>query len=229
MVQEVTLPNASRSKDPVGYMCHGTVFLLPDTPGLALGKRTVFAERISNDGTHVAFNKDSILIKLGELPPYAVTAELCTPKPSAFSSNGVPIKGSYWCRQEGHYLEWRWGPISTNGRNEEAAINLSLLVTNKIDGRSGFSIRGIAQILTPEGEGVYWEFVDIHFLPVFEGDSKGIGYAAYGSAFAICRDHSKVSAFRPGLSAAIAWPGMGSDHHFSSFRDSALLAWIETG
>lgn len=68
VVQEVTLPNASRPKDPVGYMCRGTVFLLPDTPALALGKRTVFAERISKDGPHVAFNKDSILIKLGELP-----------------------------------------------------------------------------------------------------------------------------------------------------------------
>lgn len=229
-VQEVTLPNVSSPDDPLGYTRRGTVVVPPDTPGLAVGKLTVFAERISKDGPHVAFNKDSVVIKLGQLPPQAVTAELCTAKPSTFFSNGIPIGGSFWCRQEGHYLEWRWGPIATQGKVEEAAINLSLLVTNKIDGGCGFSIRVIAQILTPDGERVYSNFVDIRnpFLPVFDGNSKGIGYAAYGALSLPVEIVQRYQLFTQGFRLRIAWPGMRSNYHFAGSQDSALLAWIET-
>ncbi|MEM1692250.1 MAG: hypothetical protein QXK45_06240 [Thermofilaceae archaeon] len=229
MVQEVTLPNVSPPEDPVGYLCRGTVVIPPDAPGLSVGKLTVFAERMSNDGPHVAFNKDSLVIKVLPPPPEASREELRTAPPSAFFSNGILIQGNRWCRQEGHYLEWHWEPLSVNGTVEEAAINLSLLVTNKVDGGSGFSVRVIVQILTPKGEGVYSSFVDLRnpFLPVFAGNSKGVGYAAYGALSLPPDLIERHELFTQGFRLRIAWPGMRSDYHFAGSQASALLAWIE--
>ena len=63
-VQEVTLPNVSPPTDPVGYTCLGAVVIPRSTPGLATGTLTVFAERISPAGPHVAFNRESIVIRV---------------------------------------------------------------------------------------------------------------------------------------------------------------------
>lgn len=229
VVQEVTVPNVSPPEDPVGYLCRGTVIIPADTPGLAVGKLTVFAERISEDGPHVAFNKDSLVLKIVQPPTAVSQEELRTAQPATFFSNGALIQGSYWCRQEGHYLEWRWGPIHLAGRVQEAALNVSLLVTNRENGGSGFSIRVIVRLLTPEGEGVYSSFVDIRnpFLPVFAGDTKGIGYAAYGALSIPVEILERYQLFARGFGLRIAWPGMHSDYHFAGSQTSALLAWIE--
>lgn len=72
VVQEVTLPNVSPPEDPVGYTCRGTVVIPADTPGLAVGKLTIFAERISADGPHVAFNKESMILRVAQPPVSAV-------------------------------------------------------------------------------------------------------------------------------------------------------------
>lgn len=63
-VQEVTLPNVSSPTDPLGYTCRGTVVIPRSTPGLAAGAMTVYAERISPSGPHVAFNQESILVRV---------------------------------------------------------------------------------------------------------------------------------------------------------------------
>jgi len=67
-VQEVTLPNASSPADPLGYTCRGTVVIPRSTPGLAAGAMTVYAERISPSGPHVAFNRESILVRAADVP-----------------------------------------------------------------------------------------------------------------------------------------------------------------
>jgi len=73
VVQEVMLPNVSPSEDPVGYICRGTLVIPADTPGLAVGKLTIFAERISPSGPHVAFNKDSMILRVAQPPVSVVT------------------------------------------------------------------------------------------------------------------------------------------------------------
>lgn len=65
-VQEVELPNAPPPEDPVGYTCRGTVVIPRDTPGLVSGTLTVFAERISPSGPHVAFSLGSIVVRVVE-------------------------------------------------------------------------------------------------------------------------------------------------------------------
>ena len=63
-VQDVTLPNVSPPGDPVGYTCQGVVVIPRSTPGLASGTLTVFAERTSPAGPHVAFNLGSVVVRV---------------------------------------------------------------------------------------------------------------------------------------------------------------------
>jgi len=78
-VQEVTLPNVSSPTDPLGYTCSGIVLIPRSTPGLAAGAMTLYAERISPSGPHVAFNQESILVRVAE----ASTAEDLLVAPSS--------------------------------------------------------------------------------------------------------------------------------------------------
>jgi len=73
VVREVTLPNVSPPEDPVGYTCRGTLVIPANTPGLAVGKLTIFAERISTDGPHVAFHKGSMVLRVAQPPVNVLT------------------------------------------------------------------------------------------------------------------------------------------------------------
>jgi len=74
--KEVTLPNVSPPEDSVGYTCRGTVVIPANTPGLAVGKLTIFVQRISAGGPHVAFNKDSMVLRVSQPPVSVVTGYL---------------------------------------------------------------------------------------------------------------------------------------------------------
>jgi hypothetical protein len=74
--KEVTLPNVSPPEDPVGYTCRGTGVIPANTPGLAVGKLTIFVERISAEGPHVAFNKDSMVLRVSQPTVSVVTSYL---------------------------------------------------------------------------------------------------------------------------------------------------------
>lgn len=232
LVQEVTLPNVSPPEDPVGYTCQGMVVIPRSTPGLASGTLTVFAERISATGPHVAFQKDSMILSI-VTPPTTEEEEagqqLRTMAPTSFTANGDLFQGSYWCREQGHFLEWVWGPVTTGGEIVDIAVNLNLLVTNIYNGGSGYSVRVIAQILTLDGTGVHSESVDIRnpFLPEFPGDTGGIGYAAYGALYLPLEVLQRFRLLDRGFRVRIEWPPMRSDYHFAGGQNSALLAWIE--
>lgn len=165
LAEIVTLPHVSTPDDPVGYTCRGIVKTPRDTPGLAGGRLTVKAERVDPAGPHMAFNKESLALRIGS--GVAGAAKLRTAGPAAFASNGVLIEGNHWCRSPGQYLEWQWSPTHDVGRVQEAAINLSLLVTNKTNGGSGYSARVIVQVLALDGTNIFSSFVDLKnpFLP----------------------------------------------------------------
>lgn len=63
--QEVTLENVSSPGDPDGYRCRGTI-KINRTRQCATGgsEITMYVERISPNHPHVAFNKDSIVLRL---------------------------------------------------------------------------------------------------------------------------------------------------------------------
>lgn len=63
--QEVVLENVSSPSDPDGYRCKVTVTVpRKDQCGTTGSQIFVLAERISTSGPHVAFNKDSIVIRI---------------------------------------------------------------------------------------------------------------------------------------------------------------------
>ncbi|MEF8726568.1 MAG: PPC domain-containing protein, partial [Candidatus Bipolaricaulota bacterium] len=63
--QEVTLENVTPPGDPDGYKCRGTVRVDRNRQcGTSGSEIYIFAERISPNHPHVAFNKDSIVLRL---------------------------------------------------------------------------------------------------------------------------------------------------------------------
>ena len=224
--QDVELPNVSPGDDPVGYTCRGTVKIPRSTPGLASGHLTVFAERVSASGPHVAFNEASVTVRLADVP-LGDQAGLRTSPPGAFESNGTLVGGSYWCRVDGEYLKWVWPPLAAAWNDvRDMAVNLILLVTNTYDGGSGYSARVQARIVLADGTllDVVWAELLNPFLPQFGGNTEGVGYAAFASFSLPSAD---IPSLAQGFSIRIAWPPTGSTYHFAGNENSALLAWIE--
>jgi len=236
-VVEVTLPNVSPPSDPVGYTCKGQVVI----PRSALhGGSQLFlrVERISPTDNHVAFNEDSMAILLGSgqgtggqggtVQPSehgaAAKAELLAVPADNFRSSGDPILGIYWCRRQGHFLEWTWKPISEPRAIVEAAVNLELLVTNKVNGGSGWGTTVEVTLLDPAGTQVASGQVELvnPFRPRFLDDTHGIGYKTYG-VFSL-PDPNLV---RTGFRLRMAWPPSdGSGFHFGGAKDRALLVLV---
>ena len=234
---EVTLPNVSPPDDPVGYTCKGRVSI----PRSALhGGSQLFlrVERISPTDNHVAFNKGSMVVLMGggqrtegqegtahpSERGVAAQAKLLAVPADDFRSNGDPILGIYWCRRQGHFLEWTWKPISDPRAIVEAAVNLELLVTNKVNGGSGWGTTVEVILLDLAGTQVASGEVQLvnPFRPRFPDDTHGIGYKTYG-AF-VLPDPNLV---RTGFRLRIAWPPSdGSGFHFGGAKDRALLALV---
>jgi len=234
---EVALPNVSPPNDPVGYTCKGKVVI----PRSALhGGSHLFLriERISPTDNHVAFNKGSMFILLGggqgtggqegTVKPSeqgaAAKAELVAVPADNFRSSGDPILGIYWCRRQGHFLEWTWKPISDPRAIVEAAVNLELLVTNKVNGGSGWGTTVEVILLDPAGTQVASGQVELvnPFRPRFPDDTHGIGYKTYG-VFPL----PNPNLVRTGFRLRIAWPPSdGSGFHFGGAKDRALLALV---
>lgn len=236
-VMEVTLPNVSPPDDPVGYTCKGRIFI--PRSALYSGSRLFLrVERISPTDNHVAFNEDSMVILLGggqgtggqegTVQPSeqgaAAQAELLTVPADDFHSNGDLIQGIHWCRRQGHLLEWTWKPITDPRAIVEAAVNLEFLVTNKVNGGSGWGTTVEVSILDPAGTQVASGQVELvnPFRPRFPNDTHGIGYKTYGVF--VLPDPNLV---RTGFRLRIAWPPSdGSGFHFGGARDRALLALV---
>jgi hypothetical protein len=223
-VQEVTLPNVSPTDDPVGYTCQGIIMIPRSTPGLATGRLTVFVERMSADAPHVAFNVSSVIVQLSTA---GETAVLHTAAPASFDSNGTEIEDSTWCRAKGEYLEWTWSSLGADAAlAHDMAVNLSLLVTNTANGGSGYSASVKVSLILTDGSVVGEGTVDVRnpFQPQFDGDTEGVGYAAYG---ALPLPDAPLSVLAAGFSIRITWPPDGDRFHVAGSAASALLAWIE--
>jgi hypothetical protein len=228
--QIITLPNVSPPDDPIGYTCRGEVTI----PRAALhGGSTLFlrAVRTLPDASHVAFNRESIiiLVPLEEAPALEFEAV----RPSDFVSTGDSILETIWCRRPGHSLEWTWGPLNEEGGAiVEAAVNFNLLVTNTFDGGSGFSSSVPITIFNLDNEVVELGILELTntFRPKFSGDTGGIGYATSGT-----HDLKNSDLILNGFRLRLTWPAIapldgevttGTPRHFGGNKTSALLAYV---
>ena len=147
--------------------------------------------------------------------------QLQTVQAQAFYSNGNLIQGTYWCHQDGQFLEWVWKLGEPDLPISAAAVNFELLVTNTFNGGSGFGTK-VKVLILDLGEHVIGDTVLTlinPFLPQFPGNSHGIGYKAYG---AIPIDPNVMF---PGFMVRIYWPS-ADGHHFGGAKDGALLAFV---
>jgi len=231
--QMVTLPNVSLSDDQLGYTCRG-VITIPRSAFPAASTIVFKVERISYDDNHIAFNKGSLVILAPTAEAEALTLKVASP--SGFASTGDCILGTAWCRRPAHTLEWTWGPLSEGGSILEAAVNLNLLVTNTLDGGSGFGAALPVTVLDLAGKvveiGTVQQLINT-FKPRFSGDSGGIGYAASGAY-----ELKDPEIILDGFKLRLAWPAIapleegteptGTTRHFGGSEKSALLAYVAT-
>jgi len=227
----VTLPNVSPPNDPLGYTCRGVVTI--SRSAFPAASTLVFrVERTLPDASHVAFNRESMIILVP--PEEAHAPEFETVRPSDFTSIGDSILGNVWCRRPDHALEWIWEPLNEEGGAiVEAVMNFNLLVTNTFDGGSGFSASVPITIFNLDNEVVELGILELTntFRPKFSGDTGGIGYATSGT-YELKDPDLILSGFR----LRLTWPAIapleteaeptGTPRHFGGKRESALLAYI---
>jgi len=230
--QMVTLPNVSSPDDQLVYTCRG-VITIPRSAFPAAYTIVFKVERISYDDNHIALNKGSLVILAPTAEAEALTLKVASP--SGFASTGDVTLGTAWCRRPGQILEWTWGPLSEGGSILEAAVNLNLLVTNTLDGGSGFGAALPVTVLDLADKVVEIGTVQLinTFKPRFGGDSGGIGYAASGAY-----ELKDPEIILDGFKLRLAWPAIASlgegteptrtTRHFGGNEKSALLAYVAT-
>jgi len=149
-----------------------------------------------------------------------VGARFSAIKPVSFQANGDWISGWCWVREWNHWAQWSWNRISLTP--SQAYINFHLLVTNEVDGGSGFSATAKIKILNQWGQVVEQGQVNLinPFKPQFSGDTQGVGYSAYGS-YQI-RD---LSLLGQRFTVKVEWPPVGFRYRLAAQQDSASLAY----
>ncbi|MBS3766136.1 PKD domain-containing protein [Candidatus Bipolaricaulota bacterium] len=138
----------------------------------------------------------------------------------SFDSNGERRESWYWLRSFNHYGEWEWRRISATPR--EAYINLEFLVSNELNGGSGYSATVEIQILDQYGNVVESGTVSLEnpFRPKFSGNSDGVGYKAFGAY-----EVRNPSQLRNGFRVRVDWPPTDNKNLFAVKRSAAILAY----
>ena len=231
--QEVSLPVVGPAAGAAEFLCRGTVQVPRSSQYGTDQPNLIFqVQRISPDAPRIALREDSLVIQSVE-EGAGTGAELRTASADGFQSSGDLIRGSYWCRSEGQFLEWTWEPIGEAQQLTEAAVNLNLLVTNTFNGGSGFSALVPVMIFDLSGNVVESGLVELinTFKPQFTRDSAGIGYGASGSY-----ELKYPEIISCGFKLRLAWPAIAPQRaetestetirHFGGNENSALSAYV---
>lgn len=136
-----------------------------------------------------------------------------------FRTNGAgPFSGWYWLRRSGHYGEWLWGPSSI--ATKTAHIYFSLLVTNRIDGGSGYSCKARVSIFNPMNQLIRTKTVSLrNKSPRSSGNSGGVGYQTSGKM----KLPNPVRLVRDGFRIKITWPSWNNFYHIGVQQGKAVL------
>jgi hypothetical protein len=188
----------------------------------------VVVRRISKNDPKIAFKTDTILLNTvaweqgGQIGKTREEKLIVTP-PDAFNSSGLVSSGVHWCSGNGHYLEWSWGPLSEEGRIKEAVINLTLPVSNRIEGGPGHSANFKATIMDLSGDPLESGSIEMvnPFVPKSEMGSGGYGYDAYG----VYR-FSNQNIVKSGFSLRLEWLPLDEEYAFGGTIDRAILGFF---
>ena len=140
-------------------------------------------------------------------------------KPASFNSNAYRDGNYYWIREGNDYAEWRWnGP---NRSPQEAFLNFSVLISNSVNGGSGFEDSVNIRLLDDRGNVIETGQVRLnnHFQPQYKGNTNGVGYDAFG-AYRVQNPGGLVGGFKVKLN----WPTRNGNPAAVE-RNSITLAW----
>ena len=147
---------------------------------------------------------------------------LATAQPDDFRAQGPVIQGWHWLRDAGAKARWHWSPVWA--RPGQACINFSLLVTNRVSGGSGYDATVQVSLIGDDGMSGGTSSVRLlnPFRPVFPGNTRGLGYPAYG---AVC-PRGLYALMRHGFTLEMRWT-LAVGRHIAVRRDSAVLGYVE--
>lgn len=124
-----------------------------------------------------------LLVLIGTGPANATAASLGA---TSYASNGAQINGWNWVRSGGESATWTFDVSTlTPVQKRSVFLNVNALVTNGVNGGSGFSAKNVKFLVTcTAGARALRYTVNLinPFRPVDPADSGGLGYAAYGSS-----------------------------------------------
>lgn len=157
------------------------------------------------------------------LAPTASATAVVQPAAS-FSSNGAVIADWYWVRDPGQTATWTFdlAPLAS-AKQSSIYLNVNALVTNGVNGGSGFSATGVKFIASCNNKSqVLTLSLNNPFKPRDPADSAGVGYAAYGSSSAAVNLKRFPGCTTLSVSTAAPYP---AGRHVAFRQDSAVLGF----
>lgn len=152
--------------------------------------------------------------------PYSASATAATLGASTYTANADDIAGWDWVRSAGQNAVWTFDLAALAGaRSRSAYLNINGLVTNGVNGGSGYSAMSVKFTATCEtGSQLLVAKLVNPFRPTDPVNSGGVGYAAYGAS------SSSVNLPKFGgcttLTITAAYPFTGGRH--IAFKKEAL-------
>lgn len=142
-----------------------------------------------------------------------------------YTSNGADIAGWNWVRGAGDTATWTF-PVSglaTASTTRSIYLNVSALVTNGVNGGSGYSASGVKFYVTcPTGSQLLVVYLKNPWKPVDLANSSGLGYAAYGASGSPLQ--MKKFAGCPSLTVTVTYP-FPSGRHVAFNQQSVVLGF----
>ena len=143
---------------------------------------------------------------------------------ASFSSTGSVIADWYWVRDPGQAATWTFDvtPLATS-KPSSIYLNVNALVTNGVDGGSGFTATGVKFTASCNGQSqVLTMSLNNPFKPRDPANSGGVGYAAYGSSSAALNLKRFPGCATLTISTTAPYP---AGRHVAFRQDSAFLAF----
>ncbi|NLJ37153.1 MAG: hypothetical protein GX432_00105 [Candidatus Atribacteria bacterium] len=160
------------------------------------------------------------------LSQYFQEGDFVTVQPFAFQAQGNgPIYGWTWLTKKGDQASWIFKLESEPIKVKAAALNFSLLVTNQVNGGSGYTSNPKVKIFDLNGNllGSSTLYLVNTFRPKYSGNTVGIGYPASDAI-----EHSLIKQLvsqGQSFMVNIEWPAPDKNH-FAAKKDSVLLAYV---
>ena len=160
------------------------------------------------------------------LSQYFQEGDFVIVQPFAFQAQGNgPIYGWTWLTKKGDRASWIFKLLPNPVTVQAAALNFSLLVTNQVNGGSGYTSSPRVKILDLEGNQLGSSTLNLvnTFRPKYSGNTVGIGYPASDAI-----EHSLIKQLvsqGQSFMVNIEWPAPDKNH-FAAKKDSVLLAYV---